>query len=206
MEKEQYFRVLDTQEDQRVVLEDYMGDGTDVQPVADPQLATNLMAMAKNQAMMGVMGHQLVNDEEILRRFFEGLDIPAPELCIIPEEQRQQPPDPELTLKAQIAASEHSKRMIEIINIYADTIKKLAQAESEEKGPQMQLYMKQLEMIQGMVNGQGNPTGMEGAPGNQGSAEPPQVGAAQPNGPNAGPTGTGLPGTGTELPIPQGGV
>ena len=168
LEPEQYFRVLDSQQAEKIALTDYQGDGTDVQPVADPQLATNLMAMAKNQAMMSVMGHQLVDDEEILRRFFQGLDIPAPEKCIIPPERRQAPPDPEITLKTNIAASEHAKRVAEIINLGADTIKKIAQAEAEEQGTQMDLYMKQFQLIQGMLNGQGKSLSLEAAPGNAG--------------------------------------
>jgi len=138
---EQYFTVLDTQKPAKVVLQDYTGDATDIQPVADPQLATSMLAFAKNQQLLGVMQHPLVDDEEVLRRFFEGLEIPAPERLIIPPEKRQPAPDPKLMLEVHKAATDHMVAKGKLIRDLADAIDKLASAESREKGTQLQLYM-----------------------------------------------------------------
>lgn len=164
-----YFTVVDSQEVMQTGLFDYQGDGTDVQPVADPQLATPILAMAKTQAIMGVIQHPLVSDEEVLKRFFEAHELPNPERLFVPQEQRQPQPDPELMLKAQIAASEHVKRQSEIVANYAKALKDIANAESQEVGIQLQAYAAGLKSIIDSWNGQGNSGNMAQFAGNQGS-------------------------------------
>ena len=88
------------------------------------------------------------------------------------------------------------KRVAEVTNLYADTIKKIAQAEAEENGPQLQLYMKQLEVIQGMVNGQGNAQRMEAQQNNAGGIQGPAAMAGGIAPANAGPALPGLPAVG----------
>jgi chaperonin GroES len=171
LQPQQYFNVLDSQELEQIGLADYQGDGTDVQPVADPQLATPILAMAKTQAIMGIIQHPLVNDEEVLRRFFEAHEIPNPEGLFVPQEQRQPPPDPELMLKAQIAASEHTKRQSEIVANYAKALKDIANAESAEVGIQLQAYAQGLKSIIEGWGGQGSVGGMAQLPGNEGGVQ-----------------------------------
>lgn len=173
---QQVFRVLDTDQAATITIQAYQGDGTDVQPVADPQLATNTMALAKTQAMLGVMNHPLVADEQVLRDYFAALDVPMPDKYLVPPEQRQQPPDPELVLKAQIAASEHSKRIAEIAKLYAEALDKVASAEEREIGTQMHGYIESLKLaMQGMSNGanQGSPLSMAAPSGNAGGFQAP---------------------------------
>lgn len=176
MQPEQYFNVVDTQEVMVAGLADYQNDGTNVQPVADPQLATNMLAMAKNQALLGIMSHPIINDENILTRYVNALDIPNPESVFIPPDQRQAPPDPELVLKAQIAASEHAVRMAEIAEKYSKAIDNLASAEAREVGPQLQLYADTLKAMLSTYGGnnanqafQGAGTGVALPPGNGGA-------------------------------------
>lgn len=178
LEDRQYYRVLDTGEQQNVFKYDYQGDGTDVQPVADPQLATTLLAMAKNQQLMPLTQFPEINREDILRRYVHSLDVPNPDSCFLPPEARQQPPDPkliELQLKAQIAASEHSARVAKAHRDFADAVKKMAEAESIEEGQQLQQYVEMTKLaLQAMANDQGRQTGMGGVPGNQASIGPAQ--------------------------------
>jgi chaperonin GroES len=172
LEPEQYFRVLDSQEEGVVTLSDYKNDGTDVQPVADPQMATQTLMMAKNQAILQVMQHPLVSDEEALMRFFKGLDIPAPEKLIVPQEARQKGPDPELQLQAKIEASKHMQRVADVALKYASAVEKIASAEDKEAGRQIELYAMQLKRVLDQANEQGTPKQMENGPGNTGNQGP----------------------------------
>jgi chaperonin GroES len=182
-----YFPVLDSRELEQIGLADYQGDGTDVQPVADPQLATSALAMAKSQALLQVMQHPLINDEEVLRRYFEGHEIPAPERLFVPPDQRQQPPPPELVLKAQIAASEHTKRKSEIVANYARALRDIAKAESEEIGQQLQAYAQGLKsIIDGWGNEQEGMGGMAGVPPDQGGIQGIEGGAGADQEPGVG--------------------
>ena len=194
----QYFMILDTQVPEEIWRQDYQ-DPTDVQPVADPQLATSMLALAKNQQLMTVIQHPLVNDEDVLNRFFAGLDIPNPERLIIPEDQRQQQPDPELVLKAQIEASKHAERRMSMLRDYADAMKKFAEAESEEEGQQWQQYMHMAEVAMGVIGGMGGQGG-QGGQGEMGGMEGGQPGVPKmapgpqgqlPPGGGAGPVGPG---------------
>ena len=200
LEREQYFRVLDDQRQERVALYDYQGDGTDVQPVADPQLATNLMALAKAQALMQTEAHPLSNSEEILRRFYEAMDVPSPENLIIPAEQRKAPPDPEMVLKTQKEASEHMKRVAEVAHLYADAMLRLAKAESEEEGTQLRQYMT---FLRGM-NEQFRTIPVENTPDNTGGL--PQDGGNQNLQFGGGGQLPELPGNGNESSLPEGGL
>lgn len=190
LQPEQYFRVLDTQEGMVAKRSDYMGDGTDVQPVSDPQLAVSALAITKAQTLMSVMQHPSVNDDEVLRRFFEAVDVPQPETLFTPPEQRQPPPDPELMLKAQIAASEHSKRMADLTDKLASAINRIADAESKEVGPQAMEYIETLkQVIASLSNGQQPTAGMAGPSPNQGNVQGVQ---APPAGVGGGSPATGV--------------
>lgn len=191
MNPREYFAVMDDM--QEVYLSDYQTDGTDIQPVADPQLATNLLAMAKSQALLQTMGHPLSNDAEILRRHYEALDVPEIDKLIV---EPQPQPDPKLQLEVMKAADQHVKTKAEIVKIYADALKKVSEAESEEVGMQLQAYAQglkaiidgwQSEMAPRGNNGQGIP-GAGGAnqasgAGIPGLPQPGQPGPAQNGGP-----------------------
>ncbi len=175
LEMETYFKVLDSGQPMKVMLADYRNDGTDVQPVADPQMANTIMAMAKAQGLMPLMGNPIVNKDEVTKRYIDALDVPAPERLIIPPEQREQGPTPEQKLAAMEAASKHAKTQAEIKEIQAKAVNLIADAESKEIGSQLEAYKL---FVESMVakNDQSGSSSVETGQGNAGSVGQAPVG------------------------------
>jgi chaperonin GroES len=155
LEPETYFRVLDDASEGVVTLSDYRNDGTDIQPVADPTIATNTQRVARAQLLMQLKGDPTLSVDEINRRFLEAIEEPNIDAVIIPPEQRQAPPDPkmiELQIKmlesrAQTAKTEEEIELVRAstIQTYAKAVEAIANAESKEAGDQLAMYRTQLE-------------------------------------------------------------
>jgi chaperonin GroES len=188
LQPEQYYTVLDSGEQGVVTLADYRNDRTDVQPVADPQMASNLMSLAKAQALLPLKGEPGINNDEINKIYINSLDVPNADKLIIPADQRQPPPpDPVLNLAVMRAASEHAKTQADIIETYSKVIKNLADAESKEAGEQLEKYKQDLEaMIARWSTNASEQAGVlpvEAAPGNAGVPQSPgQVPGGVPQG------------------------
>jgi chaperonin GroES len=186
----QYFTVLDTGTQEQVTLDDFKGDDTDVQPVADPQIASLPMKLTKAQVLRQASAEkpQFYNQLAIERRFLEAIEEPNIDEILLKEEQITPPPDPKLMeskakieeLMAKISMMEEEK-----INLYADTMKKLADAKAVEAGidqNQASIELEQfkaeheaiktaLEVMQnGMSSQQGGNGDMEGQPPNETSS------------------------------------
>jgi chaperonin GroES len=180
LEPETYFRVLDTNEEAVVNLTDFRNDGTNVQPVGDPAMSTLMEKIAKAQLVKEeAQFNPLINQEAATRRFLEAIEIPNIDELIIPAEQRQAPPDPEMIkvqiqllesrVASQLTEEEIDKTKAETILTYAKAVEAIASAESKEAGAQLAQYRFQLESIlKGleMKNGQNQPTTMGSGPGN----------------------------------------
>ncbi len=70
---EAYFQVLD---DQKAILQaDYMQEGNDVCPVADPSITTSAQRLARAQFLLQFANDPRVNGVEILKRAFEAAEI-----------------------------------------------------------------------------------------------------------------------------------
>src|SRR3990167_719469 len=176
LDPEVYFQVIDSKEMQQIGKADFQNDGTDVQPVADPQVSTTIQKMAKAEMLMGMKGDPGLNADEINKRFLEALEIPNYEALVVPADQRKAPPDPkfvELQMKAIQAQGEANKVKAETSLIYAKAIEAIANAESKELGPQLAQYKSELDTLR-QTNDQGRNAGMEGGPVDQGG-----IGSAQ---------------------------
>jgi len=80
-----------------ITLADYRESSYGIFPVADPSLSSEAMRLAKIQALLQFLGNPLVDDREILRRYFEGLKIDnIDKLLPAPQPQGPTPAD-ELT-------------------------------------------------------------------------------------------------------------
>lgn len=150
LQPQSYFNVLDTNEPAQILQQDYQGDGTDVQPVADPTIATTMQKVAKAQALLQMLGDPRINADEVLLRFLDAIEVPNPQALLIPPEQRQPPPDPkmmEMEIKAAQAQAQAEKVRAEIVGIHANAMKALAEAEAKEAGVQIDQYRAQLEAL-----------------------------------------------------------
>jgi chaperonin GroES len=93
---EVYQSVLD---DPEARMSDFYEKDMDVEPVSDETELTSTQKMVKAQALVEMMGSGL-NDLEIQKRYLQALDIPSVDK-ILPAENVEPPPDPEIVLKEQ---------------------------------------------------------------------------------------------------------
>ena len=93
---EVYQSVLD---DPDARMSDFYEKDMDVEPVSDETELTSTQKMVKAQALVEMMGSGL-NDLEIQKRYLQALDIPEIDK-ILPAENVEPPPDPEIVLKEQ---------------------------------------------------------------------------------------------------------
>lgn len=156
---EQYFRVLDMDQSvMKITRSDYHFDDTDVQPVADPTVATQSQRLLKAQSAMAFVQDPDVDGYEIKRAFFQALDIPNVDMIIPPKEQLPPPePPPEMLVAAanlkkiqadtQKVYSEIEEIKARIKKTYADAINAIADAESKEVGTQVDAYEAQVKAL-----------------------------------------------------------
>lgn len=158
LQPEDYYRFQDKQEP--IYLEDYQGDNTDVAPVSDPTLVSDAQELTRAEALMQFANDPHINQIELRRRFLVALKAPDIDALLV----KEQPPPPEdprvLKAQADIEAQKVTvtalaeKTMAEIANLTAKTVDleaaaalKIAQAEAIEVGPQMELYMAQVQAM-----------------------------------------------------------
>lgn len=238
LDDQQYFKVLDTE--RAVTRQDYNYGDCDVVPVANPTVSTEMQRMAQAEALMQLRGSPNVDAYQIEKFYIEQLRVPEVER-FIPEKDPNQP-DPQQVMmqqqmeqqqqeaqrkqqELQLKAIEQDRKENElelkeaetrakIGKMYAEAMKTLAEAESEEVGTQLSIYKQQLEGLMadiGETNGnQRRVSGLETppsdpsanavpqgqAPGNPGGADP--LLAASDLGPavQSGAPESGLPGGG----------
>jgi chaperonin GroES len=179
---ESYFMVLDSAE--AIRRDDYTYDETDVQPVADPTIATAAQRAIKAEVGLKFIGDPDFDSRKLKRNFLEAYDYPDIE-GVMPEKQG---PDPMMLQQMELAQEQLKKLKADIGKVHSAIILDLANAEKAEIGTQLEQYKAQMEILLGGVNGsQGNAGGVAQSPGNGTSAE----GMAEAGGQLAGELGQG---------------
>lgn len=158
MQPEEYYRFQDKMEP--IYAQDYQGDYTDVCPVSDPNLVSDAQMLTQAEALMGLKDDPLMNPMEIRKRYLTAIKVENIEMVMAKEPPK--PPEDPRVIKAHADAealkvtttAEAEKSMAEIqlmatkaAETEANAILKLAQAEAQELGNQMQQYM---QAFQGM--------------------------------------------------------
>ncbi len=202
LKPETYFNVLDDNRQEVVTLKDFRGDGTDIQLTADATVSNTVLKQAKAQILRQELGNPIINGDEVMRRYFEALDIDNIDKLIIPADQRNQP-SPEM-IKLQIDMLESKVRSAKteeeinevkarVIKTYAQAVEAIANAESKEAGSQLAYYRQQLEELLKEADRGQRATGRMVA--TSGNAMADQQNAAPPAGlPDSGDTSNGQPG------------
>lgn len=151
-----YFNIIDPEEGQneRMVLQsDFNVKDHDIKPSADPSLSLEVQKTARAQALMEISGRPGLNEDEITKSYLEAIKSPS-EIFYIPPEKRDNKPDPkveELYAKLDFEKERvelekqeaHLKRLeifAKIEDLRANAILKIAKAEAEEQGTQLQEY------------------------------------------------------------------
>ena len=147
----QYYRVLDSGIIGQIGLSDFQGDDTDVQPVADPTIASLPLKLAKAQLLkQAATGNPMYNQREVEKRFLEAVEIPNVDAILLTDEQMQPPPDPKMMAvqgQLEMIMAEISKMQIEKVKIGSEIMLNLANAAKAEVGNQFEEYRLQMDML-----------------------------------------------------------
>jgi chaperonin GroES len=119
---EVYFRILDEGHEQQEVIarEDYDMESADVQPYADPNIASDTMKMIKAQALLELLPLGTLNPMEVTKRVLMAQDQPDIEGIMMPPPQGPSPEEMEAQRKA---ALDEAKMEIEKERIAIDRMK-----------------------------------------------------------------------------------
>lgn len=171
---ESYYTVIDTGDQQQVFQKDYQGDGTDVQPVADPSASTTMQKMARAQFAMQLAQGQNphVSLAGATKMMLEAADVPLAGVYVENPPQQQ---DPRMQAEADLKKAQTEKLLVEAQKTFrefelvkANSMESFAEAEAKELGTQLEIYKARLDAIMGIeaANGQGGNRGMEAPPSN----------------------------------------
>jgi hypothetical protein len=196
-----FYNLLDAPEQvAQVMAGDYNSQDLAIYPVGDPTLITSAAKTSQTLALAQMSGRTGVNEYELTKLMFERVDAEAAKKLVMTQEeiaaqQQNAPPDP-LTIAAETERIkvqsqiqlEALKQMLatqtaeyQNAKTISETIKNLAQAESLEAGPQLEMYQQELgfilegikqrnALIQAQMRGANGNTGanagMEAPPGN----------------------------------------
>lgn len=179
----QYYQVLDSGMIDNIGLLDFQGDDTEVQPIADPTIASLPLKLAKVQILKQVSANNpLYNQREVENRFLEAMEEPNIDKLLLAEEQVQPPPNPKmLQVQGQLEKimAEISRMQTEKVEMGSRIMLNLANAAKAEAGNQFEEYKLQMEALKqemeamrnGMPNEQRGNGGMEKSPAITGSIE-----------------------------------
>lgn len=149
-----YFNVVDPEKTEQMVLQsDFDVKDHDIKPSADPSLSLEVQKTARAQALMEISGRPGVNEDEITKNYLEAIKSP-PEIFFVPPEKRDNKPDPQveelyakldfekerLELEKQEAHLKRLEIFAKIEDLRANAILKIAKAEAEEIGSQLEEY------------------------------------------------------------------
>lgn len=186
---DEYNLVLDLEEPVPV-FNDYNDTTFDIIPVSDAAEVTDIQKLAKAEALKEFIGTGRVDDNAVILRIFEAMQIPDA-IELLPKEQQTDPKielekqklkldDDRLQLDAsrfllerqrfQVEKAEKLAKMMKVnedaFKAHAAAIKSLAEAEAIEAGPQLEQLQAQSQAMQQVIAEQNNFI-MELANGNQ---------------------------------------
>ena len=199
LDEQEYMDVLD---DPNASIDDF--NGTDVVPVSDPDIINNVQALVRAQALLDLKDDPLIDGVELRKRVLKTMNIKnVDDLVRVPPQQVDEMAEAQKTLfMAQISQAETDskvkiiqaqiaidKSIEEVKKIRAETLAKVADAESKEKGTQLQLYDRQLDLLMKAkeeLNGSGSVPSVENPAGNSDISQVPTGQANDVSGDNSG--------------------
>jgi chaperonin GroES len=160
-----YQRVLDNPGGASV--SDFSDNDLDIVPVSDSAEVSDVQRLVKAEALMEKRGQGL-KDGKVFERWLEALQVPN-HTELLPDENDPPPPDPpeiqiekmklqqkdfELQLDDRRLYMAEVETQAKIMKLAAEAVRALADAEAKEVGPQLEMYMKELDFLKDMLSNQ----------------------------------------------------
>lgn len=149
LDEKEYFRILDPGQEAtgEILRSDYIGDPTDVQPSADPNVVSEAQRLAKAEALIASMNNGApVNPLEVWRRYYEAMNLPGIDR-LLPEQMPEPQPDPKILQLQQEDKHKHVDSAIEAERIRMEQERLLMDQERLELDKQKQLFTEQIEQM-----------------------------------------------------------
>lgn len=187
--EETYINILDEQT--AIKKTDYSNDKTDVTPTADPSESMQSQKIAKAEALMQFRGDPQYDKRAIDENYFEAIEVSEFDKYSPPPNPQAEKPDPILVktiAEVEKIEAETKETLAKIGKINSEIIKNIAEAESKEAGPQLEIYKQEAALImkKGEINAkQAGNEGVQATPDVQGAGEsiqPQSPGVGQPGG------------------------
>ena len=153
LDEQEYFTVLDTEQQEQAGIADYNQEDFDITPASDPNIASDQHRHMQVQALMQLMAHPLINQPEVLRRYLTSIKVEGIDALIVQPDANPKPP-PEMVIEMAKLENQRMdldlKKMSEDVKarlVTAQTLKTIAETEAVEIGPQMEAYKAELQQI-----------------------------------------------------------
>lgn len=159
LDDKEYYQVVE--QDLPIYKADFDSEGIDIEPVADPNMSTDMQRLARAEALKGAIGMPGVDPKPIIKQWLEALKIPdsmvdeilpeqdpngiPPELQKLMQEVEMKQADVtnkerELDLKEREVALRERELEIKAYESMTKAIKNIADAEAVETGSQLSIY------------------------------------------------------------------
>ena len=152
LDEEEYYKFLD--EEKSVGRADFEDESMDVEPVADPEVSTDMQRLVRAEALKGTIGIPGVDARPIMRTYYEALKLPEDMIEeILPEQDPNAVPphiqamihdaeakEADLLIKEQELDLKQRELGIKAFETMGKFIKNISDAESNEAGTQLNIY------------------------------------------------------------------
>lgn len=160
LNKTEYFTLHDNPQQQKAMVDDYNPADMDIVPVADPQYSSDVLKLAKAQALLQIQSLPGVRPPAISRRYVEAIDVPnIDELVMTPKEvqaQQQQQSQMQQTMMAvQLKTQQMAilKTQAEVEQKKAKAMLDVAKAKGEETGASLDAMKMFVDSLDGIITG-----------------------------------------------------
>jgi len=145
-----------------IVRKDFDDRDCDVQPISNPNEATQTQQLIKAEALMSKLGMGY-NDQEIKSRYLDAMDVPDKEAIL---KAPPAPPDPKMVIEQKKLELEGQKLQLDMfkekykmVESRTKCMLNIAKAEAAEAGPQLEQYKAELASIDKFIASQGGGSG-----------------------------------------------
>lgn len=139
---EKEFEILDSQELASIKLSDYQQDDTDVRPVADPTVVSEMLRLTKAQALLEMIPLGTLNAMEVTKRVLEAQEQPDIEKLL---NQGPPPPDPKMMEVQAKMQMEQEKAALKQQEMQMKMMMEQEMGKMDMQMKQMELQLKAIE-------------------------------------------------------------
>ena len=160
LNKDEYFTLQDEPTQQQVMVADYNPADMDIVPVADPQYSSDVLKLAKAQALLQIQSLPGARAPGITRRYVEALDVPNIDAVVLTQQeveaqQQQGQKMQQLTLAVQLKTQQMDilKTQAEVEQKKARAMLDVAKSKGEDSATSLEAMKMFVDSLDGIITG-----------------------------------------------------